>query len=336
MQVLPLALFLVMLELTAGSFISLWLLDVRGDSSRGFILFQGALYIVFALLTLGAMNAFATPQIVRGYGLDEWWLGAQGPLTLALLLLMLPWNVLLWLDRSPRKGAKGKAAAADATPASVRLRLARFALGGLVSLVALADLFAVGMAYRALAASRLDGALVVLAVICGALALGGVMTAMLLGHWYLNTPTASGKPLEFVTTLTIAALALEFVILPFIGPATIHATVQKVAIGPGTVIQPGAGGVSVSTPTATTGQGQSGQNGQPATTPREAPITNTALVALEYILGFLAPLVLAGVALYLTRGRSFQSATGMLYLCVSFIFLGEILARGLLLFPIFS
>jgi hypothetical protein len=333
MQVLPLALFLVMLELTAGSFISLWLLDVRGDSSRGFILFQGGLYIVFAVLTLGAMNAFATPQIVHGYGLDEWWLGAQGPLTLALLLLMLPWNVLLWLDRSPRKGAKGKAAAAEVTPAGARLRLARFALGGLVSLVAVGDLFVVGMAYRALAASRLDGALVVLAVICGALALGGVMTAMLLGHWYLNTPTASGKPLEFVTTLTIVALALEFVILPFVGPATVHATVQKVTVAPGTVIQPGTGGVSISTPTAIAGQGQ---NSQPAATPREAPITNTALVALEYILGFLAPLVLAAVALYLTRGRSFQSATGMLYLCVSFIFLGEILARGLLLFPIFS
>jgi hypothetical protein len=190
------------------------------------------------------------------------------------------------------------------------------------------------MAYRALAASWLDGALVVFAFVCGALALGGVMTAMLLGHWYLNTPPASGKPLEFVTTLTIAALALELVISPFIGPATVHATVQKVSVAPGTSIQTGNGHVTVSTPTVTAGQ--QGQTIPPATTQREAPITNGALVALEYILGFIAPLVLAGVALYLTRGRSFQSATGMLYLCVSFLFLGEILARGLLLFPIFS
>jgi hypothetical protein len=350
MQVLPLALFLVMLELTAGSFISLWLLDVRGDSSRGFIIFQGALYILFALLTLGAMNVFATPQLVEGYGLDVWWLGAQGPLTLALLLAMLTWNVLLWLDRTPRKGARAKAkantastdsaeptsqtsAATSATPGA-GLRLARFIVGGVVSAIALADIFTVGMAYRALAASRLDGALVVSAFICGALALGGVMTAMLLGHWYLNTPTASGKPLEFVTTLTIAALALDLLISPFIGPATIHATVKKVAVAPGTTIQTGGGQVTVSTPTVQVGQG--GQTGQPATPSRETPITNTALEALEYILGFLAPLVLAGVALYLARGRSFQSATGMLYLCVSFIFLGEILACGLLLFPIFA
>ena len=55
---------------------------------------------------------------------------------------------------------------------------------------------------------------------------------------------------------------------------------------------------------------------------------------LEFLMGFIAPLVLGGIALYLTRGRSFQSATGMLYLCVSFIFIGEVLGRGLLLLPV--
>ena len=40
------------------------------------------------------------------------------------------------------------------------------------------------------------------------------MTAMLLGHWYLNTPTASGRPLEFSTTLTLVGQALEAVYPP--------------------------------------------------------------------------------------------------------------------------
>lgn len=340
MQVLGIALFLVLLELTAGSFISLYFLDLRGDSSRGFIIFQGVLYILFGLLALGAMNAFASPQLVRGYGLDEPWLRGQGPLTLALTLLLIPWNVLLWLDRSPRvagKGAKAaKAAKAVQAEPAPAIRLARFALGGLITLVAFADLFVVGMAYRALAESRLGGALVVLALIAGALALGGVMTAMLLGHWYLNTPTASGKPLEFVTTLTLVALTLELALSLFIGPATIHATVQKTTITPGTTIQTTQGGVVVSTPTASAGQGSATQPGQPNTTVRQTPLALGAMTWLQYILGFLAPLGLGATALYLTRGRSFQSATGMLYLCVSFIFLGEILARGLLLFPIFS
>jgi hypothetical protein len=267
---------------------------------------------------------------VHGYGLDEPWLRGQGPLTLALLGLMLPWNVLLWLDKAPRGKGAQQARSLRATLAEPPLRLARFALGALIALVALADLFVVGMAYRALAESRLDGALVVLALVAGALALGGVMTAMLLGHWYLNTPTASGKPLEFVTALTLVALVLELGFLLFVGPATVHATVQVTHITPGTVIQTTGGGVVVSTPTA----GPNGQTVQPIA--RETPIATTAMVWLQYILGFLAPMGLAAVALYLTRGRSFQSATGMLYLCVSFIFLGEILARGLLLFPIFG
>ena len=333
MQVLPLALFLVLLELTAGSFISLFLLDLRGDSSRNFVIFQGTLYALVALLTVGAMNTFATPQIVHGYGLDEPWLAGQGPLTVALFALMIPWNVALWFDRTaPRGKAAQQTRTLRGILAQPPLRLARFALGALVSLVALADLFVVGMAYRALAESRLDGALVVLAFIAGALALGGVMTAMLLGHWYLNTPTASGKPLEFVTMLTLVALALEMAFLIFVGPATVHATVSVTHITPGTVIQTGSGGVVVSTPTV----GASGQAAQAQSTTRQTPIATTAMTWLQYLLGFLAPLALAGVALYLTRGRSFQSATGMLYLCVSFIFLGEILARGLLLFPIFS
>jgi hypothetical protein len=336
MQVLPLSLFLVLLELTTGSFISLFLLDLRGDSSRNFIIFQGELYALIALLTLGAMNAFAAPQIVHGYGLDEPWLAGQGPLTLALLLLLLPWNVLLWLDKAPGGTGQGKGAQqARGLGAALHeppLRLARFGLGALIALVALADLFVVGMAYRSLAASRLDGALVVLALVAGALALGGVMTAMLLGHWYLNTPTASGKPLEFVTALTLVALALEMAFLLFVGPSTVHATLQVTHITPGTIIQTGGGGVVVSTPTV----GAGGQAGQSPVVVRQTPIATTAMVWLEFILGFLAPLGLGGVAFYLTRGRSFQSATGMLYLCVSFIFIGEILARGLLLFPIFG
>ena len=36
MQVLPQALFLVMLELTVGCFVSLYLLDVRGGTTQAF------------------------------------------------------------------------------------------------------------------------------------------------------------------------------------------------------------------------------------------------------------------------------------------------------------
>ena len=122
------------------------------------------------------------------------------------------------------------------------------------------------MAYRTLADSRLGGALVVVALLAGALALGGIMTAMLLGHWYLNTPTASGKPLEFSTTLTLAALAIAFVCALLLGPSTLKLHDPGVALSPGTtIIDKGSGGIVITTPTP-----------QPTGTAGQQPTTRSA------------------------------------------------------------
>ncbi len=335
MQLLQFALFIVLLELTVGSFVSLYLLDLRGDTSRNFVKFQGVLYLIFAFLTLLAMNNFATPELARGImgnNLDASWLRAQGPLTLIFSLLLIPWNILLFTDRPPAP-TKGKATNAQRAPITPRAR-ARFVVGGLTATLGVAALFSVSMAYRTLADSRLGGAFVVLAFLAGALAIGGVMTAMLLGHWYLNTPTASGKPLEFVTTVLLGALVAELAFTLLLGPSTAVPNPNAQAVSPGTTIQAHGGTVTVSTPT-TVPTTQPGTITSPATTPtvRQAPLSTDAMSWLQLLMGMLAPGVLAAAALYLTRGRSFQSATGMLYLCVSFLFIGEVLARGLLLFP---
>src|SRR5215467_3824750 len=137
MQVLPQALFLVMLELSVGSFVSLYLLDVRGGTTRGFLIFQGVLYLVFGVLTLLAMNSFATPEIVHGTGLDEKWLWAQGPLILLFVLLMVPWNVLLW--RSKQSSAKGDTARGPQLP--------RIVAGAITCITGIASLVVVAMAY---------------------------------------------------------------------------------------------------------------------------------------------------------------------------------------------
>jgi hypothetical protein len=339
---LELAFFLVMLELTVGSFASLAWLDMRRDTSRGFIVFQGWLYLIFAVLTLLAMNAFATPQLVRGHGLDDTWVRAQGPVVLLFALLMIPWNVLLWRDRPVAGARSGQRATTSASP----LERARFAVGWLTTLVGLAALFVDGMAYRPLADSRLGGAFVVGLFVCGGLALGGVMTAMLLGHWYLNTPTASGKPLEFATVLMLAALVLELIFTLLIGNSTARPTQPTHALAPGTTIVLQGGQFVIVTPTpapaptARTGSTSSKTAGKTsssttatATPARITPITTGAMWWLELVMGLLSPLALGGVALYLTRGRSFQSATGMLYLCLAFIFIGEILGCGLLVTP---
>src|SRR5579863_8556040 len=341
MQSLPPALFLVLLELTVGAFVTLYLLDRRGDTSRSYIVFQGVLYAIFALLTYGAMQAFATPAVLRGYGLDGAWLAWQGPLVLIFMLLLVPWNVLLWLSPDPKKRRKSRVDEVDDEPASPasgdvapetafgavvavkqpaeakartaqeaaaagrRVVLARHSVGGLTALVGLAAVFVVGMAYRPLADAHLGGAFVVAAFLAGAIALGGVTTAMLLGHWYLNTPTASGKPLEFSTMLLLGGLILELAFLLLAGPSTAHPLPGSAALAPGTTIGTSGNTIVVTTPTPV----PPGVTAPP-TVQREAPLGTDALVWLQYLLGFGSPLILGAVSLYLARGRSFQSATG--------------------------
>ena len=334
MQSLPPALFLVLLELTVGAFVSLVLLDLRGDTSRGYILFQGVLYAVFAALTCWAMQAFASYSLLCHVGLcrrdlDAGWLASQAPLVLAFALLILPWNALLWMSPAPaRKRARGAIRDEEFT-FPVPLVLARRIVGAATALVGLAAVFVVGMAYRPLADARVGGAFVVAAFLAGAVALGGVMTAMLLGHWYLNTPTASGKPLEFTTRLLLAGLLAEMAFALLAGPSTAHPLPNATSVTPGTTIQTTGQAVVVTTPTPA----RSGQPGAPAPQ-RQAPLDLSAFVGLQYGMGFIAPLILGAAAFWLTRGRSFQSATGMLYLCTAFIFIGEILGRGLLLLPV--
>jgi hypothetical protein len=93
---------------------------------------------------------------------------------------------------------------------------------------------------------------------------------MLLGHWYLNTPTASGKPLEFVTTFLLIALAAELAFTILIGPSTAHVAPGATAIAPGTTIQTTGNGIQVVTPTAAPGQANSGA--VKSTEARQAPL----------------------------------------------------------------
>jgi DMSO reductase anchor subunit len=319
---LPLSFFLVMLETAIGSFIVLFLLDVyggvktarllaaaanaktvqaepesadeeahaspkalsaalaekRGGVTKGFLVFQGLLYLLLALLTYWFGSVFASASVFDGikgfyqqYPLDRPWLADQFTPLLIFMGLLVVYNVLLWLNR----------------------RLARWVVGGLACLAGMAELLVIGMAYRPLAAESLGGALTVASIFVGALALGGVLTAMLLGHWYLNTPTASGKPLEFATLVMLVGLVLELIFSFFI-----HSTIP-------------AGLPQTGTP----------------------PISAGGLDVVRFIFGFVFTLALGALAYRLTRGRSFQSATGMLYLAVAFAFTGEIMTRGLFFLP---
>src|SRR2546425_2215995 len=83
------------------------------------------------------------------------------------------------------------------------------------------------MIFRPLAASGPAEAFAVGSFFAAALAVGGVMTAMWLGHWYLVTPALSEKPYLFATTLVLLAVLAQVIIAFIAIPGTASATTSS-------------------------------------------------------------------------------------------------------------
>ncbi len=151
------------------------------------------------------------------------------------------------------------------------------------------------------------------------------MTAMWLGPWYLVTPAMTEKPLLLSTTLVLLGVLLEVIfflgaganIVPAQASISARSTPAIVASAtPGTPVHP--------TPSASA-------TVKTSDVPTITPLSTTAIGWLRILVGFAIPLILGGLSWKLVRDRSFQSATGMLYLIVVFTLTGEIMARGLFL-----
>jgi len=315
---LPLILFIVMAELSVGAFTVLFVLDWRNEVKRSFLITYALIYLVLTGLTYLFQQAFSSPGLLNTYAqLDKAWTGYLSLPLLLFLLLMLPYNLFLWLDHSA--GVDGRQ---EEVIQVSRLRLLRLISGGLVVLAGLVTLFVLAMIYRPLAAANLGGVLTVASFFAAALALGGVMTAMWLGHWYLVTPALSEKPLLFATTLVLLGVLIQIIFAFSGGPGIIPAQARQAATPTVTATATStvpAGTPAVNAPT------------KPANVPVVTPLSTGALGWLRILVGFILPLVLGGLAWKLVRDRSFQSATGMLYLVVVCALAGEAMARGLFL-----
>jgi DMSO reductase anchor subunit len=331
---LPLTLFIVMTELSVGAFAVLFVLDWRNEVKRSFLITYAIIYLFLTGLTYLFQQSFSPPELLNTYiRLDKTWTGYLSLPLLLFLLLMLPYNLFLWIDRNAGVDGKGKQKFDDpkllrtsanqrelAQPS--RLRLLRLISGSLTVLAGLTTLLVIAMIYRPLAAVNLGGVFTIASFFAAALALGGVMTAMWLGHWYLVTPALSEKPLQFATTLVLLGVLAQVIFTITAGPGTTYANAANTAIPTVTA-----------TPTTTAPDATPPANLQtrPAGTPVVAPLNTDAIGWLRILVSFVIPLVLGGLAWKLIRDRSFQSATGMLYLVVVCALAGEAIARGLFL-----
>ncbi len=312
---LPLILFMVLMELSIGAFAVLFLLDWRNMVKRSFLVTYAFIYVFLTGLTYLFQQGFSNAPLLNTFALlDKGWTGALSVPLLLFFLLMLPYTVFLLGDK--KAGVDGKVE--EPTLVS-RARILRLVSGGLTVLAGLITLFVLGMIYRPMVSSGLGGALVVGGFFAAALALGGVMTAMWLGHWYLVTPALSEKPLQFAAILVLLGILAE-VAFAFTGAPAVATHTQ--ATSPAVTA---TGRVTTTTPTPGTA------TIKPSDVPTVTPLSTDAIGWLRILVAFVLPLVLLAFIIKLIRDRSFQSATGMLYLVVVLTLAGEAMSRGLFL-----
>ena len=282
---LPLILFIVMAELSVGAFTVLFVLDWRNEVKRSFLITYALIYLVLTGLTYLFQQGFSPPELLNTYTqLDKAWTGYLRLPLLLFLLLMLPYNLLLWLDRSAGVDGRQK----EDIQVS-RLRLLRLISGGLVVLVGLVTLFVLAMIYRPIASTNAGGVFTVAGFFAAALALGGVMTAMWLGHWYLVSPTLSTQPLVRVNFLCMGAIAAQLVILPLL------------------LFGPGANANAVQVMLS----------------------DDALFLGVRIVFGLVVPLIACVMTWRTARIRSLDSATGLLYIVAALVLAGEIAARSL-------
>jgi len=320
---LPLMLFMVMTELSVGAFAVLFVLDWRNMVKRNFLITYAIIYVLLAGLTVLFQLNFSTQVLLNTFTmLDKAWTGYLTPSLLLFLALMVPYTFLLLIDK--KAGVDGKFKKEEEEVEGTRrstVRLLRLVVGSLDVLAGAATLFVLGMIFRPLATSGPAGAFVVGSFFAGALALGGVMTAMWLGHWYLVTPALSEKPLRFATTLVLVGVLAQ-VLFTFTGGLSMVAHSQS-----SNVVTP----VGTTTPAVSAATPVPNSQVKPSDAPVVTPLSSDVIGWLRILVAFVLPLALIGFILKLIHDRSFQSATGMLYLVVVLTLAGEVMSRGLFL-----
>jgi DMSO reductase anchor subunit len=350
LQTLPLVLFIVMAEVSIGAVSVLVFLDWRNEVKRGFLVSYALIYLVLAGLTYWFQQGFSTPALLNTYPqLDKAWTGYQSLPLLLFFLLLIPYSFFLLIDKGAGVqsvpevkyvpvAAEGQESGQDSTAAATVageaaddvkyeavivepeliphnkvIRALRLSSGVATVVAGLATLLVMAMIYRPLSAGSLGGVFTVAGFFAAAFALGGVLTAMWLGHWYLVTPALSGRPLQFSTTLVLIAIVAQ-VLFFIVGGSTSTYANQANSNTPAITAQ------STATPK---------NEVKPEDAPVVAPLSSNVISWIRLLVGFGMPLVLGGLAWKLIRDRSFQSATGMLYLVVVCTLAGEIMSRGL-------
>lgn len=274
LDALPYTSYIVLLEFCVGSLLFCVYADWRGQVASSFVKFCAAMAATGAVVMLLNVQALDPKSAIGGFRLNDDVLTLVKAGSVVFVISTLPY--MLAVFRGDRHW-------------SLITGIGATAIG-----FALVGVFAY---YISLPAWGFAG--VLLSLVAGTLAVGGVVMSMTLGHWYLMTPRLPKEPLQELTLILIATIGLQTVLM-----------LVNIAIPPR------------ETPDATAFLGSADL------------FTNPAFwLRIAIGLGFAA--LLSYMAYLSSKGHpkndmAMMSATGLLYIAVGAVLVGEVLARGLL------
>ncbi len=274
LDALPYTSFIVLVEFCVGSLLVCVLAEWRGRVAASFVKFTAAMVSCGAVVLLLNALVLDPSSVTGGYQLEDGVVSWVKAASAVFLAATLPYNWFVLQERRQESLVCGVGACG-------------------VGLV----LMAITSYYVSLPTWGFAGAL--LSMAAGAVAVGAVVVAMTLGHWYLVTPRLPREPLSELTLLLLAAVALQAALLAVnIAIPVRHA------------------------PEATAFLGSSTLGANPA-------------FWLRIIIGLMFPAALGWMSYASSRGypaneNAMMSATGLLYIAVGAVVVGEVLARGLL------
>ena len=158
---------------------------------------------------------------------------------------------------------------------------------------AVAGIVAVGLLAAMLAPPSWGYPAVLIALVAGTLAMGAVSVSMVWGHWYLTEGALPAWPLRDLAWALIGALVLQAIVLV----------------------------INMAVPVRETPR--------PAN-PVDVELFANPVLYLRVGVGLVFPIILAVMSLKTTKMRAMQSATGLLYICMGAVFVGEVLGKGLM------
>ena len=187
MQAVPLSFFHVLVMLSAGGLLTSLAAHLRTPLARGYLLFNGAVLLLFMALGLWLRLALPLPSLLP-YDARAPWV-AYEPALWSLFAALLVAHLLLVRAERPRLATR---------------------VGLVAGGVGLATLATGVAAYLPpVATPSVLFPLALLATAASTLVLGSVWSGWMLGHWYLVTPQLSPRPLLLINAGLAAALGVQ-------------------------------------------------------------------------------------------------------------------------------